>query len=134
VTSGYVEALVRRFTESWVRDDLDAILECIASDMEFDWTESISPFRDVYRGREGLERFWEEMRETFDDFTPRIDDVVDCGHKRLVTRITVSGRARASGIELEASGAMLWTVRDGRIVQGKLFQSEEDALAAIGPV
>jgi ketosteroid isomerase-like protein len=125
---------VRRFTESWVQDDLNAILACIGPDMEFDWTESISPFRDVYSGREGLERFWGEMRETFDDFTPRIDDVVVCGHGRLVTRITVSGRARASGIELEASGAMLWSVRDGKIVQGKLFQSEQDALAAIGPV
>ena len=124
---------MRRFTESWVRDDIDAILECIDPDMEFDWTESISPFKDVYEGREGLQRFWEEMRDTFDDFTPRIDDVVDCGQGRLVTRITVFGRARASGIELEASGAMLWAVRDGRIVQGKLFQNEQDALAAAGP-
>jgi ketosteroid isomerase-like protein len=132
MTSGEEEALVRRFTESWVRDDLDAILACIDPDMEFDWTESISPFRDVYTGREGLERFWEEMRDTFDDFTPRIDDVVACGAGRLVTRVTVFGRARSSGIELEASGGMLWTVRDGRIVQGKLFQSEEDALAAAG--
>ena len=126
------EALVRRFTDSWVADDLDAILACIDPEMEFDWTESISPFKDVYKGREGLEAFWAEMRETWARFTPRIDRVIDCGEGSLVTTMTVFGQARTSGIELEAHGAILWAVREGRIVHGKLFQNERDAVAAAG--
>ena len=53
-----------------------------------------------------------------------------CGAGRVVVRTRVHGRARATGLELEARGAMLWVVRGGKIVSGKLFQSMDEALAA----
>jgi ketosteroid isomerase-like protein len=68
--------------------------------------------------------------EAFDPFRPEIEEVIDCGDGRLVSATTVRGRARASGIELEARGAMLWVVRDGKILRGKLFQKTEQALEA----
>lgn len=122
--------LVRRFHEGWISQDLGMVLECIDPEMEFDWSESRAPFRGVYRGRDGMRRYWDEVQEAWERFAPELDDVLDCGGGRLVTPSTVRGRARASGIELEAHGAMLWTLRDGKIVSGKLFQTVEEALEA----
>ena len=34
--------------------------------------------------------------------------------------------------EIEAQGAMLWSVRDGRIAHAKMFQTKEEALQAAG--
>jgi hypothetical protein len=79
-----------------------------------------------------MRRFWHETEEIWVNFAPQIDEVIECDGGRLLTPTTVSGRARASGIELEAHGALLWTVHDGLIVEGKLFQTKADALDAAG--
>jgi ketosteroid isomerase-like protein len=122
--------LVRRFNESLARGDLEGALECFQHEARFDWSESISPFRGIYVGHAGLQQFWNEFEETWESFTPHIEEIIECGEGRLLTPTTVSGRARASGIELEAHGAVLWTVRDGKIVEAKLFQTTADALDA----
>jgi ketosteroid isomerase-like protein len=108
------------------------VLETIHPDMEFDWTESRAPFHGVYRGIEGMRRYWNEVQDAWERFRPEIDEVIDCGDGRVVTPATVRGRARASGIELEAHGTMLWVVRDDKIVSGKMFQTRDEALEAAG--
>jgi ketosteroid isomerase-like protein len=130
VTPGEAETLVRRFHEGWSAEDLDLVLECVHPQMEFDWSESMAPFKGIYRAHDGMRRYWDDLREAFDWFRPEIEEVIDCGDGRLVTPTTVRGRARASGIELEARGAVLWVVRDGKILRGKLFQTTEQALEA----
>jgi ketosteroid isomerase-like protein len=124
--------LVRRFHEAWIAGDLDMVLECIDPEMEFDWSESRAPFRGIYRGHEGMRKYWDEVQEAWERFRPELDDLVECGDGRLVSRSTVRGLAKASGIELAAHGAMLWTVRGDKIVSGKLFQTAEEAMEAAG--
>jgi ketosteroid isomerase-like protein len=125
-------ALLRRFHKAWAERDFETVLDCLHPEMEFDWSESRSPFKGVYRAREGMRAYWEDMYDAFDWFRPQIEEVIDCGDDRLVTPTTVRGRARASGIELNARGAMLWVLRDGKIASGKFFQTPADALAAAG--
>jgi ketosteroid isomerase-like protein len=122
--------VVRRFQEGWMAEDLDVVLECVHPEMEFDWSESRAPFRGIYRAHDGMRRYWDDVREAWEWFRPEIEEVIDCGDGRLVTPTTVRGRARASGIELKARGTMLWVVRGGKIVRGKLFQTTEEAMEA----
>lgn len=121
---------MQRFHDGWAAENFDAVLECIDPEMEFDWSESRAPFQGIYRAHDGIRMYWDEVHEAWDWFRPEIDEVIDCGDGRLVASTTVRGRARASGIELEAHGAMRWVVRDGKIVRGKLFQKTEQALDA----
>jgi ketosteroid isomerase-like protein len=122
--------VVRLFYESWNRGDTEAALECLAADVRIDWSNSRSPFSGIYEGRESFDRFWTEIRETWDQFTLEIRDVVECGRGRVVAETGVSGRGKGSGIEIAAAGAMLWTVRDGRIRAGTLFQTRREAVEA----
>ena len=124
--------VIRRFNESWGTGNLDTVYECAHPDMEFDWSESIGPFRGTYRGHSGLRRLYEDLHETFEEFRPEIGDPIHCGDEQIITPTRVSGHGRASGIELDARGAMLWEVRGGRIVRAKMFQGMDDALAASG--
>ncbi len=124
--------LVQRFEASWAKRDLDAALECVSAEMEFDWSASISPFKGTYMGHDGLARFWTEMLDAFDRFSPEMEEVIECGPEELITVDLVRGRGKGSGIEIEARGAMLWTVREGRIVRGKMFQTKEEAIEAVG--
>jgi ketosteroid isomerase-like protein len=128
-----MERLVRAVYAGWAAQDFDAAIEPLAEDFVLDWTESRAPFRGVYRGRAAVYRFWEDVRDAWEDFLPRIEEVVDAGRDRLVTRTTVTGRGRGSGLEITAHGAVVWTFRDGAVASGKLFQNVEDALAAAAP-
>jgi ketosteroid isomerase-like protein len=72
------------------------------------------------------------MYEAFEHFSPTMVEAIDCGPDRLISIDRVRGRGRGSGIDMEAHGAMLWTIRAGRIFHVKMFQTKEDALAAVG--
>ena len=125
-------ALVRRFEESWAKRNLDAALDCVHDELEFDWSDSMGPFVGTYRGRDGLTRFWTEMQEAWERFSPEMVEVFECGPDRLITLDVVRARGKGSGIDMEARGAMLWTVQNGKIVRVKMFQTKEDALQAVG--
>jgi ketosteroid isomerase-like protein len=124
--------LVRRFEKCWARQDLDAALEFVHDDLEFDWSDSRGPFVGTYKGRDGLTRFWAEMLEAWEEFIPEMEEIVDCGPERLLTLDLVRARGKGSGIDMEARGAMLWTVQEGKIIRVKMFQSMDEALEAVG--
>ena len=124
--------IVRRFYDSWNKQDLDGVLECADAEIEFDWSASRAPFRGIYVGHEGLTRFWTEVRDAWEVFHLEIAEVVECDPERLLTVIVVRGRGLGSGISLEAGGAMLWTLREGTILRGTFFQGREEALEAAG--
>jgi ketosteroid isomerase-like protein len=124
--------LIRRFEDSWARRDLEAALECVHTDMEFDWSASMGPFKGTYKGHDGLARFWTEMLDVFERFSPEMVEVIECGPEELITVDVVRARGKGSGIEMQARGAMLWTMREGKIVRGQMFQTKEEAIEAVG--
>jgi ketosteroid isomerase-like protein len=123
--------LVRRFEESWTRRDLDAALDCVDGEFVFDWSDSMSPFKGTYKGHDGLARFWTDMLDAWEHFSPEMEEVIDLGPERLITVDVVRARGKESGIDMAARGAMLWSVREGKILRGKMFQTKDEALEAV---
>jgi|SRR6188474_3954143 uncharacterized protein len=123
--------IVRRFEHSWSRQDLDAALECVDSEMEFDWSDSMGPFRGTYKGHEGIAEFWAQMLDAWEHFSPEMEEAIECGAEDLITVDVVRAQGKGSGVPIEARGAMLWTLRDGKIVRAKMFQTKEEALEAV---
>ncbi len=44
----------------------------------------------------------------------------------------VRGRGRGSGVEVDATGAQLWTITGGKVRSVKLYQSKAEALEDVG--
>jgi ketosteroid isomerase-like protein len=127
------EGLVRLFmVEAWGRRDLSIALECAHPDIEIDWSTSLGPYKDLYRGHAGVEQFWDSLWEAWDEFSPQIEETIECGENSLITANLIRARGNASGVEVTSRGAVLWTFRDGKIATAKLFQGREDALEARG--
>ena len=124
--------LVRRFEDSFARRDLAAALRCVDRDFEFDWSNSMGPFVGTYRGHEGLTRFWTELLDAWEEFAPTAEEIIECPPARLITLDVVRARGKGSGIDMEARGAMLWTVQEGKILRVKMFQTKQEALEAVG--
>jgi ketosteroid isomerase-like protein len=124
--------LLRRFHDHlWVRKDLEAALECASPQLQIDWSASIAPYSGTYDGPQGLGEFSRAFWDAWDEFNPEIDEFVECGPESVITVYRVSARGRKSGIEVASGGAVIWTLRDGTILRGQLFQTKEDALKAI---
>jgi ketosteroid isomerase-like protein len=124
--------IIEGFSESWTKKDLAGVMERAHPEIEFDWSASRSPFSDVYRGHQGLMRFWKDQEDAFEEFSVELVEAVECDSERLITVNKVRAKGRGSGATTEARGAMLWTVRDGAIVSAKLFQERAEALQAAG--
>ena len=124
--------IVRRVMRCFADADIDSALSDIHPQATLDWSNSNAPDRGVYTGHAAWRAFLRTRDEAlgerrFDSvelLTPTDDTVVLIGR--------VQERGRASGIEVESRGAAVWTLREGKIVGFKIYQSSTEALKAVG--
>jgi ketosteroid isomerase-like protein len=107
-------------------------LDCADAEFEFDWSASKAPFSGIYMGHEGFRRFWTEHNDVWEEFRLEVVEVIESGDERVITVTAVRGRGQGSGISIEGTGAVLWKLRERKIVSGRLFQSREEVLEAVG--
>ena len=88
--------------------------------------EWITAFTTLDEFRQLTETFisaWKSVRWLADEFIDAGEHVVVPFTNRLTGR---------DGIEVEAHGTLLWTIRAGRVVRVCLYQRREEALEAAG--
>ena len=106
-------------------------MELVHEDAEFDWSESRAPYSGVYHGLGAMETFWGVWLDAWEEWAAEIAEVIDVGPETVLIVTNVRARGHGSGVPVRAQGASVWRVREGKIVYAKLFQSKEEALAAV---
>jgi ketosteroid isomerase-like protein len=121
--------IVRAAIDAHNRGDIDATFKDAAPDFEYDQTRALGIDRGVFN----LEEF-QGLLSTFTDiwesFTIGADELIDAGEAVVMPFANVA-RGR-DGIEVEARGFWVWTIREGLIVRLCLYQERHEALAAVG--
>jgi ketosteroid isomerase-like protein len=126
--------VVRREVAAWERDDIEGWLLMIAADVE--WLTAVE--RDlgsagrIFHGHEGMRELWKLWRTEFDDFWIETDEIRDLGGNRVLRLAHMRFRGPASGIPVESQLALLYTLRDGKIVRSDDYRSHKEALKAVG--
>jgi ketosteroid isomerase-like protein len=122
--------VIQRVFAAFARRDFALLSELTDPELEF-WAETGREVGrgDAYRGRNGLRdyladvgRVWEELRAEPREFREQGDVVV------------VTGRVYAWGLGrvVDTPAGWLWRLRDGRVLEGRVFDNEQDALSAAG--
>jgi len=124
--------LVRGTIDSINRRDLDQAVEAAHNDFEADWSNSIAPHSGIYRGREQARVLMEAFLEAWDEFHWDPQEIIEVDDARVVVVNRVRARGRGSGVDVDATGAQLWTIAGGKVRRVKLYQSKADALEAAG--
>jgi ketosteroid isomerase-like protein len=86
-----------------------------------------------YRGREGLETWFVEARETWEEFRVLAEELRDLGDSVLGLG-RIEGRGRVSGVELDAPMGIVVDFRDGRISRSRTYLDPGEAMRAAGVV
>jgi len=120
--------VVRAVVDAFNRGDLTTALGLCTEDVEFDWSRRMLD-GEVFHGHEGLRQFMQDTLEIFDEIHIPAEDVTDLGDDVVLLAGSARFRGHASGLDVEAYAANLWTVRDGKVARFRFYQSKEDALA-----
>jgi ketosteroid isomerase-like protein len=108
----------------------DEMLARCSPDLELDASRRVfNPA--TYNGRAGLRSAVSEIADAWEDFREEKEQLIDVGDKVLALQ-TIAGRGRASGVEVRARGALIWTLRNGRVVHVEVFYDQAEALKAVG--
>jgi ketosteroid isomerase-like protein len=125
------EDLVRRVTDAHntgAHAVLDAFEDCMSSDFEFR-PITVGTERVLYRGREGVERYYRERAEVFGAGELHIRSLEALG-EAVVVQARSTARGRASGATVEEDISLVYWYRDDRLVRLEAFRSHADALEA----
>jgi ketosteroid isomerase-like protein len=127
-----VEA-VREAVEAFNRGDLDAALERMHPDIEWQTLDAF-PDAGTYRGREAVREFWQTWRDTFRGFRLHLEECAPVGEHHVLATFRVSGEGAGSGVGVESPMVFqLGEVRDGRVIWVGMFSTEDEAREAAGP-
>ena len=116
------------------RREFESLLPVYHPDVEVhspkEWVE-LGDFDPVYRGHEGLLRFYRQWADAWADNWAEPQELIDLGD-RLLLLGEIQARGGASGIEVGRRYAMLWHIRRGKVAREQVFNHPAEALEAVG--
>jgi ketosteroid isomerase-like protein len=120
----------RAVVDAWNRNDLDAWLELLDPDIEFQPERLFLDLDPVYRGHEGMARFWRTFHEPWRELRMEIEYIEERGDWVVVAwRFRATGR---DGMRVDMAVAVAIRFRDGLAVQSMGRNSVQEAWQAIG--
>jgi ketosteroid isomerase-like protein len=81
----------------------------------------------VLKGFEGTMEWISDTRETWDDYSQELTELIDLGDDVVVV-LRLSARGGGSGVPVAQELAVLWTFGDGQAIRARSFTSKEEAL------
>jgi ketosteroid isomerase-like protein len=121
---------VEKLRDMYGSSSVEELSEWLHPEAEMHQAREI-PDSDEYFGRDEFLRGLQLWLEEWEDFRFIPEEVIDLGDRGFV-RVRLTGRSRASGIDLRMTAFHLWAFRDGRPWRCDVYFDEETALEAAG--
>ena len=124
--------IVRRAIDAYNRRDVDTFFAELATP-DFEWCPALVRAFDggSYRGREGVERFYADTEENWEELQTVVEELRDLGDRVLVVGRMV-GRGRGSGAPVDAPVVGINDFRDGRMCRARVYIDPAEGLRAAG--
>jgi ketosteroid isomerase-like protein len=123
--------LVRKLYEVYNERSFTEHPDLVDADIVWDMSRVNLPDASVSTGRDDFPNFVEAWAESFASEQMEAQEMVDAGD-RVVVIVRHRSQGKRSGIELEQTFAMVWTLRNGRAIRMEVFPTRHEALEAVG--
>jgi ketosteroid isomerase-like protein len=122
---------VKEFTRLFEKGDRDKWREYFDPDVVWDTSTSSMPSAGVYRGHEGMERFFRDWLGTWRDFEISTSEYLDAGDSVVIV-FHQRGTGRGSGIRIDRDFFGVYDLKGSKVVRYRQYESREEALEAAG--
>jgi ketosteroid isomerase-like protein len=126
-------SLVRQLIEAFNSEDIDRVLALAHGDVEIEISPDVSAEPDIYRGHEGMRRYFESFRDVMVDVRFEAEQVWEID-ATVVVALLLTATGRQTAIVVEQRSAGVWTFREGKLIGIRAYASPADALQAAGLV
>jgi ketosteroid isomerase-like protein len=110
---------------------LDAVAEFWDPDIDWRAVEGAADDVGIIRGHEALRRYYADWIETFDELQAEVGEVIFQSAERCAVAVRNSGRPSGTSAVVRGQYYVVCTVRDGRIVSGREYETRAEALEAV---
>ena len=117
---------IQTMFDAFEKRDIAGALEGVDTDIELE-PSSMFPGQEVYRGHEGVLRFFAMFFEAWDEYHAEPVEFIDAG-ENVVVVVHQRARGKGSGVMIESDMFQVWTLRDGKAVRVRVRESREEAL------
>jgi ketosteroid isomerase-like protein len=118
---------IREGFDAFARGDLEAVSGYLTPGFEIH--DHAAPEGAVDSGPNVLMENRRRLGEAFEDVRYEIKELREAG-ELIAARVRVSGRGRGSGLPIEDTFGMVWTIRAGMALRLDVYPSWETALEA----
>ncbi len=123
--------IVRAAYDAFERGDLDAVSQL--QDPAMAWqTSAEDPDAATHRGRVAVRRYFEGYMETFPGLRAELEECIGAPDGRVFTTVRYTGRATASGMDMDWRQSVVYTVESGLCVRAEEYFDRDEALEAAG--
>ena len=124
--------VVRRQFKALHDGGLDEVAKYWHPDIEWRAIEGALDDVGVISGESRLRRYYQDWIDTMDALHADIEEVLFADDERVAAVVRNSGRGRVSGVLTKGRYYVACTVRHGRIVSGREYETRAEALEAVG--
>lgn len=123
--------IAKRNVEAFNRLDVDGFVESATPDFEWLPAGATALERGSFLGREGVEKYFEELRDTWEEIRLVAQEFRDLGDRTLFLG-RLEGRGRASGAPVDSPFAAIFDFRGSQCSRIRAFLDHDEALQAAG--
>jgi ketosteroid isomerase-like protein len=120
--------IVRRAMDAFNARDRERLLSLM--DPEIEYQSAME--QKTYRGVAEVVQYREAVDAVMEDFHTEEDRFVDVGEDRVLHLYRIVGRGAGSGVPVSRQNAMLWQLRNGKLLKGQVYLDQREALEAVG--
>ena len=126
--------IVRRIYDAAAQHDDVTPFEIYAEDIVWDVSNArraALALKPVYHGHEGVRQYWRENVSVFGEVDFEVEELIDAGDQVLAV-IREREVGRASGVPVETTHLVVYTLTGGKVIQMQVFDDRQQALEAVG--
>ena len=124
--------IVRAAFDAYLRGETDAVLRLCDEDIVITQPPDVPGLSPQQRGHAGLLEAFAVWPEQWDDYSADLERVIAHPGDYVVVAIRSRGRGPQSGVEVTMEFTFVFTVRDGKITEWRIFTRQDQALEAVG--
>lgn len=123
--------LVRRIWEAAEHREDEALFALYDPDIVWQ-SHYVGPMETggLYRGHEGIRRFFRDWLESFDAYEARAETFIEVGDQ-VVVGYRVTGRGKGSGVRVDMPRWNVYRLRNALVTHVEVFDSKDEALASL---